>query len=80
MTCTCGKRATTLYTLRRPDGTLAGQIRTCDSCPVINLEWTKESLSPDRVRCSKCKVPFENPMQHTGCCDEPDCTGTAERY
>jgi hypothetical protein len=35
---------------------------------------------PDRVRCSKCKVEFPDPMNHTGCCEEPGCSGIAERY
>lgn len=33
---------------------------------------------PDRVRCSRCKKPFQNPRRHSGCCDE--CNGIAERY
>jgi hypothetical protein len=34
----------------------------------------------DYVRCSKCKAPFERPMQHTGVCDQPGCNGLGERY
>lgn len=54
----------------------------CPECAKRNASTV--SAAPDRVRCSRCKAPFENPMRHTGICDAivdgRTCGGLAERY
>lgn len=40
----------------------------------------KDPFHAPRVRCHRCKTPWPDPKNHTGCCDVPGCNGTAERY
>lgn len=40
----------------------------------------KDAFHAPRVRCHRCKTPWPDPKNHTGCCDNPGCNGTAECY